>query len=197
MAKQVIKTRKSALQIQGTLKQLPDILVGMKRDHYGIRKIFWSVFAKELYKRISRGFVSKSIGGNDDLGNKWKPLSPRTIERRLRRPSRHGHLKKSSTFREAISRVKGGNVPILIDTGRLLQSLMPGLILSGSYKKKTADQIFEIKRGEVLLGTKVPYAEMQDKARSLWPKRMNRWIEESITEAIKAMNNRLKQLNRL
>lgn len=191
-----VKTTKNSAQLGGLLSDLPKYLAGIKRDHYGLRKEYWSVFARELYKRIARGYLSKSVGGTDDLSNKWKPLKKSTIERRSRKPAKYGHLKKSATFREAIARLAAGavsKVPILIDTGRLYESLQPGKVVGGTYLKKTKDQIFDIKRGEVTLGTKVPYAEMQHKTRPLWPARMRRWILESLAEAQKVLNRRMKE----
>tara|TARA_R110002020_G_scaffold62712_4_gene167503 strand:+ start:1050 stop:1652 length:603 start_codon:yes stop_codon:yes gene_type:complete len=191
-----VRTNKNAAQLRGLLSDLPKYLAGTKRDHYGLRKEYWAVFARELYKRISRGYLQKSMGGKDNLANKWKPLEQSTINKRLRQGKRYGGLKKSKTFREAVALLKiaaTGKVPILIDTGRLYNSLRPGTVVGGSYSKKTVDQIFEIKGGEVALGSKVPYAEMQHKARPLWPARMDKWIQESLEEAQKVLSRRMKE----
>jgi len=191
-----VKTKKSPVELQGLLSDLPKYLAGIKRDHYGLRKEYWAVFARELYKRISRGYLKKSMGGKDDLSSKWKPLKKSTIDRRLRQGSRHGHLRKSKTFREAVALLKAaatGKVPILIDTGRLYNSLRPGRVVGGNYTKNTVDQIFSIKGGEVSLGTKVPYSEMQHKTRPLWPAKMDKWVQESLAEAQKVLNRRMKE----
>ena len=188
-----VKAKGDPMKIMGFVKDLPDKIAGVKKDHTGIVKEFWAVFARELYKRISRGYLKKSMGGTDSLGGNWKPLSPRTIEKRKKQGSRHGGLKRSKTSREAIAQAAKAHVPILIDTGRLYTSLLPGKVSGGSYIKRSEDQIFEVKRGQVSLGTRVPYSEMQHKTRPLWPPEMHRWIDESIDEALLVMTRLMKQ----
>ncbi len=188
-----VKSKADPMKIMGFVKDLPDKIAGVRKDHTGIVEEFWAVFAREFYKRLSRGFLKKSMGGSDNLGNRWKPLSPRTIEKRKRQGTRHGGLRKSKTFREAVTQAAKSHIPILIDTGRLYTSLLPGRVSGGTYTKKNEDQIFEVKRGQVSLGTKVPYAETQHKARPLWPPEMDRWIDESIDEALKVMTRLLVQ----
>ena len=182
-----ISSRKDPMKIKGFIKDLPNVLVGIKRDHHGLRREFWSVFAKELYLRISRAYLEKSTGKIDDVGESWEPLSPRTIEKRLNRPVRYSLLRKSKTFREAVKAVKTGNVPILIDTGRLYRSLLPGEVLGGNYQKRAKDQIFKITKGQVSLGTKVPYAGRQHATRPLWPADLEKWSIEATVIATKQL----------
>ena len=79
MATRKINTRMSATQVRGFIKDLPKILHGTKPDTRRLRMVYWSVFAYHLYDQIGKAYLIKSEGGSDAIGDKWKPLSKRTI----------------------------------------------------------------------------------------------------------------------
>lgn len=85
------------------------------------------------------------------------------------------------------------NVPILIRTGRLLESLKPQPLVNGEYIP-SADQVFRWNGKLLEIGTSVPYAAYQHKTRRLWPKRIDAWVESSISESLDEMGirNRVK-----
>ena len=82
MATRRINTRMSATQVKGFIKDLPKILRGTKPDTRRMRVAYWSVFAYHLYDQIGKAYLTKSGGGADELGDKWKPLSRATIAQR-------------------------------------------------------------------------------------------------------------------
>lgn len=52
----------------------------MKIEEYKAKHRAWTLYY--LFERIHKDFITKSKGGTDSLGIKWKPLSPRTIASR-------------------------------------------------------------------------------------------------------------------
>lgn len=157
--------------------------------------------------RIKRAFIVKSRGGTDEAGERWKPLSPKTIaysrrhpgvpraaDRAASRPSwmlsasqnerwwdlyRQGLAifkgDKASAARRAWSISKGEGavtlldkygktqVDILRDTGLLLNSLSPGVV--------SAEQVFRVGLGEVIVGTNRKGAAAHHEGRGHTPQR--------------------------
>lgn len=68
------------------VKDLPGILSGKKVDRFRLFQVFWSAVARSMLRSVYDAYEVKSEGGVDELGNKWKPLSPRTIAARPIRP---------------------------------------------------------------------------------------------------------------
>ncbi len=118
-----------------------------------------------IFRVIYDAFLVKMRGGTDDAGDRWAPLSPVTVAIRQRRrgvgpPRKRSRYRKftqndlSPAQRRLRSITKGAGASydkygrdyeILHDRGRLLESLRPG---SGS-----AEQVFEIADGRVIVGT--------------------------------------------
>ena len=55
-----------------------DVLKGKSRKYRSVYTTYKSVLIKEIMARVNKAFWDKAKGGTDDLGNKWKPLSPAT-----------------------------------------------------------------------------------------------------------------------
>jgi len=64
------------------LYRLPAILSGRERDRNGIGRLFRAFYTHHLFQQIFESFMEKSVGRADEFGDKWKPLSPRTIAQR-------------------------------------------------------------------------------------------------------------------
>lgn len=64
--------------ISGIRRDVLDILYDLKPDPYNLKGAFWSAFIHKLFTKIYEGFITKSEGGQDELGNKWEPLSLKT-----------------------------------------------------------------------------------------------------------------------
>jgi len=145
-----------------------------------------------MLRKIHEAFLVKMCGGTDEAGDRWVPLSPVTVAIRRRRrdkssPSRktRDRSKRNRTEQEHIptskrrtrSIIKGAGTSydkygrdeeILHDTGLLLESLRP--------ESFSAEQVFEIADGRVIVGTRREGAEDHHKGRPpklpqrrLWP----------------------------
>lgn len=188
-----------------------------------------------LLGRIKQAFVIKSRGGTDDAGERWAPLSPKTIaysktrsrgkggrtrteRKRDTMPSQALNNKQQKRwwdlYRQGLAIFKGDkasaakrawailknegaqtllqkygnrNVEILRDTGLLLNSLSPGVT--------SAEQIFKVGNGEVIVGTNRKGASDHHNGipgrlpqRRLWPE-PSKWPASwwrDITEEVKA-----------
>jgi hypothetical protein len=84
------------------------------------------------------------------------------------------------------------NVPILVRTGRLRNSLKPGKYTGDNYIPFNDDQFFKFDRGKMVLGSKVPYAGEVEETRSLYGDSdtvIAKAIEFATKELAKAMKN--------
>ena len=72
----------SKRDIKAYVRQLPAILTGRASDPQGLGRMFKTLFAVNLFERISRAYAVKASGGTDDLGDKWAPLKRETIAQR-------------------------------------------------------------------------------------------------------------------
>jgi hypothetical protein len=87
----------------------------------------------------------------DSYGNRWKPLSPKTIE-----------LKKRLNYRYA------GAIAINIRTRRLLEALKPGWFRNGVYVPRNKDQIVRVDLESIHFEVTVPYADDVDRRRQIF-----------------------------
>ena len=66
--------------LRGLVKDLPKSL-GLKKktpQTEKLRDAFWGHFAHAFYEEAHKAFITKSKGGTDESGMKWKPLSEKT-----------------------------------------------------------------------------------------------------------------------
>lgn len=218
--------KNSGVSLQGFLKDLPEALSTGRRAKgrlLKLRNIYWATFTHEFYKLVHEGFLTKSQGGTDETGDKWKPLARTTKAYRpnkkgkglsavmANRKKERGQTKGLLTVKQTalwkgiyrsnfgrlaatigegpakaqaakiawgiikskyggktkLSELGDRNVPILIRSGRLLESFRPGRMTNNRYYP-LKDQIYELKGGRLQLGTKVPYAAKQNEERLLW-----------------------------
>lgn len=83
--------------------------------------------------------------------------------------------------------------PIMIDTGRLVGSLAPSKG-SGSYYRPSKDQVYETPPGELVLGTKVEYAEKASEERPIWPDNIDPWVDEAVDKGLDAIMEKIAGL---
>jgi len=86
-----IQTTRSAHFVKRIFNDIPDYINGTISDRHGIGRVFWHTMVRYLYTKIHESYAIRASGGTDELGNKWKPLSPNTI---AQRPIRKGELRK-------------------------------------------------------------------------------------------------------
>lgn len=85
-----VYTRATAASVRDALGKVPGAAAG-RRVPSG-----WSAAVRQLYVRvglaaldlIQQAFVVKARGGTDEAGDRWLPLAPSTLLRRLARPRR-------------------------------------------------------------------------------------------------------------
>lgn len=241
MASYTITTRKSKAQVQKLLRSIPKGLAGKNPVRYPGR--FWAAFASSFFQSVYDGYLVKSIGGTDETGATWVPLSARRqlerynkvtggratgvsklrptltaaqdkiwrrvfmriIERETRtlrgaskeRQSTIGkrllkitakkraaataygnaiglaspqvkamaaqiawtHLKNTFGAETLIQALATAEMPLMIDTGRLIQAWEPTKSHGGYYRPRK-NQIYRRTANGVTLGVSVPYAKL-------------------------------------
>lgn len=122
--------------------------------------------ADVLLKHISEAFIVKSRGGTDETGERWAPLSPKTIASRLRKKSKVRH--PTPPF----DKYARSQVDILRDTGKLLKSLTP--------YTSSSEKVFSVSQSSVIIGTRRKGAAAHHRGipgrlpqRRLWPPQSN------------------------
>lgn len=157
-----------------TSKRPAEVLRAVRRacSSPGTRAVLEAT-GKALLGQVRETYQARSEGRTDKTGLRWQPLSPVTIRRRLAKLGR-----------------KDGDVPILIDTGRLLNSLG---------EPPAEEQVFRPSPGRIDAGTAVPYAAMHHEGkppklpqRRLWPS-PGQWSGDFWAAILTAGRNALAQ----
>jgi hypothetical protein len=154
-----IATRKSKAEILRIIRSLPRSL--------GASQAFLRRVGLALLGQIEKNYRIKAKGGTDQCNLRWKPLSPFTLQMR-----RKAGKVKSTVPPDEILRV----------TDRLLDSLTPAGDPESTAISLNPDQIFNVEKNAVEVGSAVEYAIKQHKGvpaknlpqRRLWPD-PNRW----------------------
>lgn len=89
------------------------------------------------------------------------------------------------------------DVLILRDTDTLFRSLMPGKLTKHSYRKYNKNQIYTVSKGQVLIGSKVEYADEVTKARPLWAESIEPWIDRALQLGLEVVHNKLLHMIRV
>lgn len=74
-----VMVRKTRAEVKRILQKLPDIIGGKAPDPSGIATALLTRVGMEALSRIKQAFIVKARGGTDDAGDRWQPLSPKTI----------------------------------------------------------------------------------------------------------------------
>lgn len=141
----------------------------LRAEIYGLpRKMrspdFMGLLTHGVFRRLHSSFLTRSVGGQDQYGGNWAPLSPaRRRFKSKRRP--------------------GSEATINIFTGRLINSFQPSPRTRGGYSPGR-DQLANISPGKAELGSKVPYAKYVNAQRNLLPDNMTQLISDALGDAL-------------
>lgn len=161
-----------------------------------------SHIAYEVFKENLSDFVPKSQSTTDRWGQRWKPLAPSTIRRKLGKAAKSLSRSKdvaerglASVIRSGLRRgVAGlsGLVPINIDTGRLIRSLTPYNGSRSNYAPPP-DQVATVRNQELKLGTKVKYARHVQAVRPILPPadKVAPWVATGLADGLQEICSRV------
>jgi hypothetical protein len=132
-------------------------------------------------------FMVKSKGEIDSYGEQWKPLAESTKIYKSLRPGEYRKYKmnlwngnrtatKGKTKRELLA---DRDVPINIDTGRLVKALKPNRFSNGVYIPR-ADQQVRVTASSIHFKLLVPYADDVNAVRPIFPIFEQPWIDDAI-----------------
>lgn len=139
--------RGSARDLRRALRLIPPLLAGRAADPQRLAQAVQLRLGVRLLSLVQADFVTKSRGGTGKDGVTWAKLSPKTIAARERKAKKGGKKAKSARF--------AGRYDVLRDTGKLLRSLTPGV---EDRPARAEGQVLRPGRGDVIVGTNVPYA---------------------------------------
>jgi hypothetical protein len=159
------------------LHSLGNILVGKDSRFNSFREKFWGIYAREMFRRISKSYMDRSLGKTDDLGNAWLPLKEKTIKRKKRYHWRGGDTGDPK-------KVPPARYPrrINMDQLELYKSLAMGSL--GARYNPNPGQKYDVNVSEVVVGTEVPIAKFVDRKRVIIPKNVQKWVAESLAVAV-------------
>lgn len=163
------------------IKNLPAILTGReKNDPHNLRGTFLSAFTHRLIEQMYDSFEIKSLGGTDDLGHKFAPLSPKRLKQ-----------KSSAWFRRKYPK----SIPhaIMRVTDKLFDSFRPGQLGLATYTPPK-NQMIELRNNLLKITSKVEYAEYQNAKRPFFPDDIGPWISSAINAGLEALALRLERL---
>lgn len=83
--------------------------------------------------------------------------------------------------------------PAMIHSGRLAASLSPSKGMGAQYRAKK-DQVYEFTGANIVLGTKVEYADSVSEERPLWPENIDKWVDEASQKGMEAIMGRIAEL---
>lgn len=89
-------------------------------------------------------------------------------------------LFKAKGYPTLIGLTSDMRLPIMRRTGSLQRSLFPAPMKGGIYIPIDPNQICEIGRGKLTLGTKSPGARYSNETRPFWKKRPKKWIDKAL-----------------
>jgi len=138
--------RGTARDLKRALRLIPPLLAGRAADPQRLAQAVQLRVGVRLLGLVQTDFVTKSRGGTGKDGVAWKPLSPKTIAARER---------KAKKAKKKASQKYAGKYDVLRDTGKLLRSLTPGV---EDRPSRAEGQVLRPGRGDVVVGTNVPYA---------------------------------------
>lgn len=98
-----------------------------------------------------------------------------------------GILKKEGA-ETRIDKLGSRKVDILVDSGKLKNSLKPGRLVADEYIP-TANQIYKKSNYSLTIGTSVEYAKRVHKIRKFWPSNVSPWVRDASKDAIKHIKN--------
>jgi hypothetical protein len=100
-----------------------------------------------------------------------------------------GVLRKAG-LEPKVKPTQGIEVPIMIDSGRLIRSYRPGTISRSRYYPP-AEQVFEVDDSTVTVGTMVPYAKYAERKRPVLHSQNTIWVRKALAQATNSMATRI------
>lgn len=165
-----ITFRGSRDDLRRLLASVPGVLSGSAPDPLRVARGLQLRLSTALLSQILQEIVTLSRGGTSRDARRWAPLRPATLAKRLAKERKAGKRKgkkkgKGSPY--------AGRVEIGVDTRRMIRSLTPGV---EGEPPTNPDQVVKLGRGELIVGTNVPYARYfhegrpgKQVPRRLWP----------------------------
>tara|TARA_R110000824_G_scaffold27179_3_gene92643 strand:- start:326 stop:895 length:570 start_codon:yes stop_codon:yes gene_type:complete len=156
-----INTKKTSFYLRGLVRDLPNILTGKKvsPELEKLRNLYWATFAHAFYEKAYKNYVMKSKGNTDEFGVQWEPT--KGFKKKGKVSKLVGLIKARLGAKVAAEKL------ILVKTGRLRDSFKPGKLSGYNYSPSGSDQLYELRKGRVKLGSNVPYAGVHDPKRPL------------------------------
>lgn len=171
-------------------------------------KVWRGLFARIMRRLSKRGFTSKR-----ERSRMSRKVYKQTVS--ARRGNAAGiaagaaweFVKDHMNAITLIGELGGKQIPLMIDTHRLVDSLEPApLNANGSYTPLNPDQIVSggnpsghtvsVQNPTLTLGTRVPYAEHAHKLRPLWPGNISIWMDKATEAGRDAVVTRLTEVLR-
>ena len=136
---------------------------------------FWSVFSREMFQAMYASYRNRARKQPDELPS-WAPLKPATIKAKKR-------TRKSLKLKPSLHPTW-----INFDSGRLLMSFKPGSA-SGERYIPGNEQLWELTKESLTLGTKVKYSEAVSDKRPLFnkPRVIAQWAKKAAEAALKSI----------
>jgi hypothetical protein len=164
-----------------TIRNLPAILTGRdKNDPHNLRGTFIAAFTYRLIEQMYAAFEIKSLGGSDDLGHTFAPLSSKRLKQKS---SPWFRRKYPYAITNAIMRV----------TDKLFESYRPGQLGIASYFPPK-NQVVELRNNLIKITSKVEYAQYQNAKRPFFPDDISPWISSAINAGLEALALKLERL---
>lgn len=169
------------------------------------KQIILFVNNRVLYETLfvcHREFLTKSEGDVDSYGEKWKPLADST---RIYKALRPGEYRQYGMHRWTGNRAKGKGgmskkellanreVPINIDTGRLIKAVKPYKFINGKYID-SPDQSSRVTENDIHFHINVPYGDAVNEVRPFFPVFENPWVAEALQRSVPYIQRYLKTL---
>ena len=86
-----VQTTKSKQYVTRIINSVPGYINGTVPDIHKVGAVFWTTLIREMYRKIHESYEIRSMGGSDELGNSFKPLTTKTISQR---PIGKGNLRE-------------------------------------------------------------------------------------------------------
>jgi hypothetical protein len=195
---QNIKIQQSVETLQATLRKSLNF---KERGKYV--RLFYAALTQEVFRLIHEDFMLKTTGQPDKDGNKWAPLAPSTFWKRLYTHALSLYSEthtpdkvKNRAARYAWQAIATATTTLInVRTHRLEKSLRPGKLSQYSYVPPS-EQIFEVSRKGLTLGTEVPYAPHVHKKRPILPNQeamVERILPQALAFATSKVHSQLAQ----